>query len=96
MMILNMTSIFHDRNGVGRHVVVCGSFDSTSMAEFLAEVLQLTNPALKLMLSSAVSKLPPSNILSPIFLRQFFHPDHGSSDDMCNVVILGQVISGRV
>ena len=22
---------------------------------------------------------------------QFFHPDHGSSDDICNVVILGQV-----
>lgn len=26
-------------------------------------------------------------------LGQFFHPDHGSGDDICNVVILGQVSS---
>ena len=97
---------FHSMKSVAgcRHVVVCGSFDSTSMSEFLAEVpirrrnLLLRFPkwfasdlSFSLYRMVCVDSLTDYERRGPPLLSQFFHPDHGSGDDMCDVVILGQV-----
>ena len=64
------------------YFMVCESITHLPYAKHLAQKPTASSSSLQLQSSW------PSSSDSHL---QFFHPDHGSSDDICNVVILGQV-----